>query len=84
MLLSKRICGLAGFSAVPAVFLVIYTPDNSFDISDIKFGDKTEIIQEFIEDLYLLGGYRFDVGVYVTITSINPIRAYVYNEWRVK
>ncbi len=54
------------------------------DISDIQFGDKTEIIQEFVEDLYLLDGYRFDVGVYVAITSINPMRAYIYNEWRMK
>ncbi len=53
-------------------------------ISDIQFGDKTEIIQEFVEDLYMLDGYRFDIGVYVAITSINPIRAYIYNEWRVK
>ncbi len=58
--------------------------ENFVNISDIKFGDKTEIIQEFVEDLYLLEGYRFDVGVYVAITSINPMRAYIYNEWRVK
>ncbi len=47
-------------------------------------GDDIGIIQEFIEDLYLMDGYRFDIGVYVTITSVNPLRAYIFNDWRLK
>lgn len=34
--------------------------------------------QEFIQKPFLVEGYKFDIGVYVVITSINPLRAYWY------
>ncbi|KAL0100620.1 hypothetical protein PUN28_019192 [Cardiocondyla obscurior] len=35
-------------------------------------------VQEFIERPYLVDGYKFDIGVYTVITSVDPLRVYVY------
>lgn len=47
-------------------------------IKNIKFDSNETFIQEFIENPYLIDGYKFDIGVYVIITSINPLRVYIY------
>lgn len=36
--------------------------------------------QEFIENPLLFDGHKFDLGVYVVITSVNPLRFYYYSE----
>ena len=36
--------------------------------------------QEFIENPLLFDGHKFDFGVYVVITSVNPLRFYHYND----
>jgi tubulin monoglycylase TTLL15 len=33
-------------------------------------------MQEFVEDQFLIDGHAFDLGVYVLITSIDPLRIY--------
>lgn len=35
-------------------------------------------VQEFIERPYLVDGYKFDIGLYVVLTSVDPLRLYVY------
>ena len=35
-------------------------------------------VQEFVQDPMLIDGYKFDIGVYTMITSIDPLRIYVY------
>ncbi len=35
-------------------------------------------VQEFVDDPLLIDGYKFDVGVYSVITSIDPLRIYVF------
>ncbi len=35
-------------------------------------------IQEFVANPMLIDGYKFDVGVYTMITSVDPLRIYVY------
>lgn len=35
-------------------------------------------VQEFIERPFLVDGYKFDIGVYTVITSVDPLRVYVY------
>ena len=47
------------------------------DKLDLK--SNGSFIQEFIQDPMLIDGYKFDVGVYTIITSIDPLRIYVYN-----
>lgn len=44
---------------------------------DANFTDGT-FVQEFIERPFLVDGYKFDIGVYVVITSVDPLRLYVY------
>ncbi|CAO1415734.1 unnamed protein product [Diamesa serratosioi] len=36
--------------------------------------------QEYIENPLLFDGHKFDFGVYVVITSVNPLRFYYYND----
>ncbi|XP_011633748.1 tubulin polyglutamylase TTLL6 isoform X1 [Pogonomyrmex barbatus] len=45
--------------------------------SDVNFTADT-FIQEFIEQPFLVDGYKFDIGVYTVITSVDPLRVYVY------
>ncbi|XP_032664679.1 probable tubulin polyglutamylase ttll-15 [Odontomachus brunneus] len=35
-------------------------------------------VQEFVERPYLVDGYKFDIGLYIVITSVDPLRLYVY------
>ncbi|CAH1792274.1 unnamed protein product [Owenia fusiformis] len=43
--------------------------------------DKT-FIQQYVDHPFLIDGRRFDIGLYVVITSINPLRLYVHDsEW---
>lgn len=35
-------------------------------------------IQEFIERPFLIDGFKFDVGIYTVITSIDPLRVYTF------
>lgn len=35
-------------------------------------------IQEFVERPFLVDGYKFDIGIYTVITSVDPLRVYVY------
>lgn len=37
-------------------------------------------IQEYIGNPLLINGHKFDIGVYTTLTSINPLRVYIYRE----
>ncbi|KAJ6225163.1 hypothetical protein RDWZM_003708 [Blomia tropicalis] len=36
-------------------------------------------VQEYIQNPLLIDGKKFDIGLYVTATSINPLRVYVYD-----
>lgn len=47
-------------------------------ISEMDLTTEGTFVQEFIEKPYLVDGFKFDIGVYTVITSIDPIRAYVY------
>ncbi|KAH8383862.1 hypothetical protein KR009_010933, partial [Drosophila setifemur] len=46
--------------------------------SEIAFGSNDSFVQEFVQRPFLVDGYKFDIGVYVVITSVNPLRAYIY------
>lgn len=42
------------------------------------------ILQEFIEDAALIFERRFDIGIFVLITSVDPLRVYIHEDWRSK
>lgn len=48
------------------------------NINDIDLESNETFIQEFIQKPFLVDGYKFDIGVYVVITSIDPLRVYYY------
>lgn len=47
-------------------------------VSDINFKNNETFIQEFIANPLLVDGHKFDIGVYTIITSIDPLRVYIY------
>ncbi len=48
--------------------------------SEINFEDQETFIQEFVEDPLLIDGYVFDLGVFAVITSLDPIRLYIFDK----
>ncbi len=51
-------------------------PVERLDLRDA--GDGGSFIQEFVDDPLLIDGYKFDVGVYTMVTSVDPLRIYVF------
>ncbi|EDV93859.1 GH18061 [Drosophila grimshawi] len=47
--------------------------------NDIDLKSNKSFVQEFIQRPFLVDGFKFDIGVYVVITSVNPLRVYIYN-----
>eukprot|EP01120_Amphizonella_sp_Union-15-10_P005798 TRINITY_DN1767_c0_g1_i1.p1 TRINITY_DN1767_c0_g1~~TRINITY_DN1767_c0_g1_i1.p1 ORF type:complete len:437 (-),score=53.28 TRINITY_DN1767_c0_g1_i1:7-1317(-) len=45
---------------------------------------KTYIVQRYIDDPFLLSGYKFDLRIYVLVTSMLPLTAYVYQDGLVR
>jgi tubulin monoglycylase TTLL15 len=48
--------------------------------AEVNFAVDGKFVQEFITNPLLLGGRKFDIGVYTAITSIDPLRVYTYHE----
>jgi tubulin monoglycylase TTLL15 len=49
--------------------------------NEIDFENQNDqIYQEFIENPFLVDGHAFDLGVYVLVTSINPLRVYRFQD----
>lgn len=38
------------------------------------------LVQQYIANPMLIGGHKFDLRVYVAVTSVNPLRVYTYEE----
>lgn len=48
------------------------------NITEINFDDSETFLQEFVDNPLLVDGHKFDIGVYVIITSVDPLRIYIY------
>lgn len=48
-------------------------------IDEIIFDESQKIYQKFLDKPFLIDGHAFDLGIYVLITSINPLRIYRYD-----
>ena len=42
------------------------------------------IVQEYVEKPLLLDGYKFDLRIYVLITSCDPLRIFLFNDGLVR
>lgn len=48
------------------------------NIENIDFTNAKSFVQEYIDKPYLIDGFKFDIGVYTVVTSIDPLRIYTY------
>mmetsp|Transcript_38856 Transcript_38856/g.28141 ORF Transcript_38856/g.28141 Transcript_38856/m.28141 type:complete len:228 (-) Transcript_38856:808-1491(-) len=49
-------------------------------LSEIPQKNSQYIVSEYIDNPLLFNGYKFDLRIYVALTSINPLRIYIYEE----
>lgn len=48
-------------------------------IDDIDLNKEGTFLQEYIDKPLLVSGHKFDIGIYTVITSVDPLRVYIYN-----
>lgn len=48
-------------------------------VKDMNLDGSLVLVQEYLQKPLLVEGHKCDIGVYVVITSIDPLRIYVYN-----
>eukprot|EP01064_Diplonema_japonicum_P014609 TRINITY_DN2228_c2_g2_i1.p1 TRINITY_DN2228_c2_g2~~TRINITY_DN2228_c2_g2_i1.p1 ORF type:complete len:509 (+),score=49.48 TRINITY_DN2228_c2_g2_i1:35-1561(+) len=53
------------------------------DIGDLSY-DCPSVVQTYIDRPLLLSGYKFDLRLYVLVTSFSPLRVYVYRNFLVR
>lgn len=42
------------------------------------------VVQEYIDKPYLIDGYKFDLRVYILMTSCDPLRIFLFNDGLVR
>lgn len=42
--------------------------------------DPLIVVQEYIRNPMLVGGYKFDLRLYVLVTSFHPLKAFLFND----
>ncbi|XP_044157376.1 tubulin polyglutamylase TTLL7 isoform X6 [Bufo gargarizans] len=58
-------------------------------ISLVRNGEKLQaqdhlIVQEYLDKPFLLEGYKFDLRIYILVTSCDPLRIFLYNDGLVR
>jgi tubulin monoglycylase TTLL15 len=48
------------------------------NVTEIDLSSGESFVQEYVQKPYLVDGHKFDIGVYVVLTSVDPLRAYWY------
>ena len=49
------------------------------DATAITYGEPL-VVQKYLKNPMLLGGFKFDLRIYVLTTSFNPLEAFIYKE----
>lgn len=47
-------------------------------MNEIEFDKNETFLQEYVGKPLLVDGHKFDIGIYVMITSVDPLRVYIY------
>jgi len=47
-------------------------------LDSLDLNSEGSFVQEFIHNPLLVDGFKFDIGLYVTLTSVDPLRIYVH------
>jgi Tubulin-tyrosine ligase family len=47
--------------------------------SAVRYSDQV-VLQRYLAEPLLLDGYKFDLRIYVLVTSFNPLEAFIYRE----
>ena len=55
---------------------LIREPKNYF----FPLGKRTDVAQEYLADVLLIDGFKFDLRVYVVLKSLDPLRIYICDE----
>ena len=42
------------------------------------------VVQEYIDSPFLINGLKFDLRLYILLTSIDPVKIYIYEEGLVR
>uniref|UniRef100_A0A915D0D6 Uncharacterized protein n=1 Tax=Ditylenchus dipsaci TaxID=166011 RepID=A0A915D0D6_9BILA len=50
------------------------------DTKELELNKEETFVQKFVENPLLIDGRKFDIGIYTAITSISPLRVYIYDE----
>lgn len=50
------------------------------NLADIPHKDKQFVVSEYVANPLLFNGFKFDLRIYVALTSVNPLRFYIYEE----
>jgi tubulin polyglutamylase TTLL5 len=50
------------------------------DLGEIPHKNQPMVVSEYIDSPLLFNGFKFDLRIYVAITSINPLRIYIYED----
>lgn len=48
-------------------------------IENVNLDSDGTFIQEYVAKPLIVSGHKFDIGIYTIITSIDPLRVYIYN-----
>ncbi|KAM3958815.1 tubulin tyrosine ligase-like 15 isoform 2-T2 [Aphomia sociella] len=48
------------------------------NVTEIDLSSGESFVQEYVQKPFLVDGHKFDIGVYVVLTSVNPLRVYWY------
>lgn len=62
----------------------IYLIDSLSQLPKIDHLNDSFVVSRYIDNPLLLGGHKFDLRIYVLVTSYDPLRVYVYREGLVR